>query len=48
MLSIRAKRTNIAGAIVHQTVPYHFILSFESFPAFAALTTFNWTVVRSV
>lgn len=48
MLSIWAERANVAGAVVHQTVPDHLVLSFESSPTFAALTTFNRTVVRSI
>jgi hypothetical protein len=48
MFAVRAKRANVARRLMHKPVPYHFILSFETFAALASRTVFYWTVVWAV
>ena len=47
MFAFRAKRADIAWAIVHQAVANHLVLAFESLAAFGARAACNWAVVRS-
>ena len=48
MLSVRAKRTDITRRVMHQAMPYHLVLTFESFSTLAARALWYWAVVRSV
>lgn len=48
MLSIRAERANIAGAIMYETMPNHFVLPLESLTTFASRAAFYRTIMRSI
>lgn len=47
MLPLRAERTNIAGTVVHQTMPDHLVLALEPLAAFGARAALHGTVVRA-
>lgn len=48
MIPFRAKRTDVSRTAVHETVPDHFVLPLETFPAFAPRTAIDGTVMRSI
>ena len=47
MLSVGAKRTNIAWAIMYETMPNHFVLPLKAFAPFTPRATFDGTVMGS-
>lgn len=48
MIPFRAKRTDVSRTAVHETVPDHFVLPLETFPALASWAAINRTVMRSI
>jgi hypothetical protein len=48
MFTIRAKRADVSGGVMDQTMTYHLVFALETFAAFSAWATGNGTVVRSV
>lgn len=47
MLPLRTKRTSITWALMHKSVPYHLILSFEAFAAFGTRAAGKRAVMRA-
>jgi hypothetical protein len=45
VLAVGTEGTDVAGGIVNQPVPDHFVFAFEAFAAFAAGATRHGTVV---
>lgn len=47
MLPLRTKWTSITWALMHKSMPYHFILSFEAFTAFGTRAAGDRAVMRA-
>ena len=45
MIPVWAEGASVARAVVHQTVPDHFILTLEALTALTPRTLFYWTIV---
>lgn len=47
MFAVWTEWANIAGRLVHEAMPYHFVFAFESLTAFASGAALNGAIVRT-